>query len=1252
MKRIIFLFMLLCFVFTAQSQLNYTFTSSSATYAPLSSGYSTSFTNSSNDAVSSAVIIGFTFNFNCVPYTTFQMSTEGWIGLGSGHTGGSAAYTNNLSGTVARPKIAPLWDDLRCTSTGRVRYQLTGTAPNRVRTIDWVGMRWNENSSSTTPVITFQVKLYEGTDVIEFNYLQGATGVNTGSGGASIGLAGINSGEFLSVNSAGTAISSVTETSNITAKPANNGRYTFTPSGASCSGTPAAGTLSASTTTTTCSSSAVNFTVAPASSICGIVYQWQYSSDDITFTDLPSTNSSDLLTDVLITGYYRRQTICTNSGLSANSNSIFITFSGTAAANDIPCNSFNLSIGAPSSGTNICSSDSYEPATVSCWTGGTKNTVWYDFVAPASGEVRIKTIITASANVLQRTQIALFSGTCGNLTQLSCNQDAPDCGGYGPENSEIYYPSLTPGATYYIAVDGESSTVGDFGILVIDGTGSFPFVQGQDCPTSFTVCNPTTTIGNPGYQAIGGQCDHDGSGNCTNGEANSIWYVINVDPALVGSSVLEFDIIPNDYGNPNPITGVANPGYSSTGDETDYDFVLYKVSGTGATSCAGIQSGASDAACNFSSLGVTGATSTGNAPAAYPGFNGAYDVGPTVVAGEQYVIVIQNYSNSTSGFTLDFPVTSPVIFTPPSTVYWSGGAFDNNWNDDDNWGGCNSPACGRSAVVTASSVNQPILVSGNYNVDNLTINPGASLTIQSGATLRLCGDFTNNGSLICQPGSTVLFRQGATQNVTGAFENADSFYNLTIGKNGGSVILNNNIDVDGDFTTNNNNSILNSNGVHVTVGGDFDNVNGNSTYTNTGTTGVLEFSGTTAATYDEGNSQLDLNQVIMEKSGADLTLNTDMFIKSATGSLTMTDGKIITGGDRIDVANGAPAAVNAGNANSYVVGNLYRTLSGSAGSFEFPLGTSVNYERANVTFTTATTIPRLLTRFDPWSGAPNTIGSVECWGNYILPAQDMGLWTINASANPTSGTYDMTLYSTGATNTAGATGWTVQKAGSTAGPWSLNGTCAFSTVSVIARTSMNGFSVFGVAQSTTPLPIELIDFAGYRIKESNILTWTTASELNSDYFLVEKSRNGFDFTTMEKVNAQGNSTSPIDYNATDDEPFSGITYYRLNFFDKDGTNEFSKTIAISSEVDNELTVNSIFPNPGKETLNMDYSVSHKTDLTLSLIDASGRVLKTKSITVNGNGTFTMKTNEVKAGIYMFVVTDNDGFKEVHSWVKK
>lgn len=95
---------------------------------------------------------------------------------------------------------------------------------------------------------------------------------------------------------------------------------------------------------------------------------------------------------------------------------------------------------------------------------------------------------------------------------------------------------------------------------------------------------------------------------------------------------------------------------------TDYDFAVWKIAGTGATTCAGIAAGATPVKCNYSPLGITGlySGSNGTAPPAYPGFGGAYQSRLSVAAGEVYILVVSNYSNSISGFTLNFPASAPV----------------------------------------------------------------------------------------------------------------------------------------------------------------------------------------------------------------------------------------------------------------------------------------------------------------------------------------------------------------------------------------------------------------------------------------------------------------------------------------------------------------------------------------------------------------------------------------------------------------
>lgn len=1239
MKKILLTLLAAASMCYAHAQISYSFTATTGTYADVAG---TNLIGSGVDEqLSGATNIGFNFIFGCVTYTQFKASSNGWMTLNTSITG--SATGNDLDGSTDR--IAPLWDDL-ATGGGasEVSYALSGASPNRVLTVEWNRMKWDYSSSNN--VITFQVKLYETSNRIEFIYEQGANTPVLGS--ASIGLSGPAVGQFYSLNGSGASptVSSVTETTNISTRPATGQIYRWDNNGATtCSGTPTGGTAAASPTSTNCTSNTTTLSVSGNTGGCGITYQWQYSSDNATWTNIPGATSASYIATNTSTTYYRCLTICSNSGISTGSASVLVSFTGSVPANDLPCNATPLTLGTSVTGNNACSGNAFEPAAPGCWFNGTVNTVWYTVTAPASGQLRIRTILLSSGTIIQNTQIAVYSGTCNSLTYVNCNNDATACGGYTPLHSELYLTGLTAGATYYIVVDGYNAQVGQFQVLAIDGTQTYATVPGQDCPVSFPVCNATMTIGNPGYQSIGGQCDNNGTDaeECTSGEANSVWYNITIG----ATGVLTFDIIPNDYGNPNPITGQANPGYASPYDETDYDWVLWKTSGTGATSCATIMSSGGDghSACNFDGLGVTGCSASGNAPGAYgASFDFAYEIGPNAVAGEQYVLAIHNYSNSSSGFTLQFPAVSPVIYLPTTTLYWTGGANTTNATTANNWGGCGTPTCGLNATVAASSSFQPVLTAGTYNVNTITINAGATLTLQSGATLRVCGDFINNGTLDCQPGSTVVFVGSGLQNITGSFTGLNGFHHLSVDKLTGSVIANSNIDAKGDFLTTNSTSIFNSNNKYIKVGGHFTNNNGNSTFTTTGTTGTLEFFGSAAQNYNQGASQLDLNAVVMNHTGTGVVLQTNMFIKATTGSLTLTLGKINTGANRVDVANGTPACVTIGNNSSYVYGNLWRTLSGAAGSYDFPVGTASLYERANINFTTATTIPRLQSRFDSWGTPANHInGLSECATTYNILSENMGYWTINATANPTSGTYNTTLYCNGATNTAGVSAWTVEKSQNAGSTWILSGTCdPTSTATIVKRNGMNGFSLFAAAQASTPMPVEMLGFYGYEEGGVNYLRWSTASEFNSDYFDLERSRDGVDFYSIHEADAAGNSSETIDYNATDSKPYYPVTYYRVKQVDLDGSYQYTPMIAIEQESNEPLTIHQVYPNPTREKFFVEFSLKQPEAASIYITDLTGKTVHVISVDAAETNVVEFSSKNWQTGIYLIRIITESG----------
>src|ERR1700756_2856494 len=219
------LWVLGCFLsFSVKAQINYSFSASSGAYTANSG--TTIVAANTDDGTSSSTAIGFTFTFGCTNYTTFQANSNGMMFLGTSLVTTTADYANNLNSNTDRPIIAPLWDDLK--TTGGVNYKLTGSAPNRVLTVEWLSMLWQYNAASAS--ISFQVKLYETTNQIDFIYSQLAGSVSGGS--ASIGLAGPTLGDFYSLTTSGTSPTATkgTETTTLSTRPATGQIYSWVPS--------------------------------------------------------------------------------------------------------------------------------------------------------------------------------------------------------------------------------------------------------------------------------------------------------------------------------------------------------------------------------------------------------------------------------------------------------------------------------------------------------------------------------------------------------------------------------------------------------------------------------------------------------------------------------------------------------------------------------------------------------------------------------------------------------------------------------------------------------------------------------------------------------------------------------------------------------------------------------------------------------------------------------------------------------------
>ena len=137
------------------------------------------------------------------------------------------------------------------------------------------------------------------------------------------------------------------------------------------------------------------------------------------------------------------------------------------------------------------------------------------------------------------------------------------------------------------------------------------------------------------------------------------------------------------------------------------------------------------------------------------------------------------------------------------------------------------------------------------------------------------------------------------------------------------------------------------------------------------------------------------------------------------------------------------------------------------------------------------------------------------------------------------------------------------------------------------------------------LPIELVEFTGWYNGVENELHWTTATEINSDYFEIQRSLNGIDFMTIGTTPAAGNSMELLNYIFYDDAPGSGINYYRLKMVDIDGSYDYSNIIAIrlNNEVMQQITV---FPNPSNNEITIEYLAAEAENIQIDFLDATGR----------------------------------------------
>ncbi len=267
-----------------------------------------------------------------------------------------------------------------------------------------------------------------------------------------------------------------------------------------------------------------------------------------------------------------------------------------------------------------------------------------------------------------------------------------------------------------------------------------------------------------------------------------------------------------------------------------------------------------------------------------------------------------------------------------------------------------------------------------------------------------------------------------------------------------------------------------------------------------------------------------------------------------------------------------------------------------------------------------------------WSGAGQT--PLDYLFQYTYTPSVSTSWTSLGSVLSTS-TYSMTTPDANSVFTGTATGNNVYFRVVVGPHGTLNTSTNYSETNVCSNYSVSGPISASVQ---CPLPVKLISFEGSHVGNTNMLTWATASELDNNYFQVEKSSDGKNFTPIGQVSGEGTSSVQHSYRFIDNSPANGINYYRLKQVDFSGAYYYSNTVALQDDASSDAAADiSVFPNPNSGSFSVAL-MNPGLPYTLEITDVQGQQVYYSS---GASAPETVKISGLAQGLYIVQVTINN-----------
>ncbi len=421
-------------------------------------------------------------------------------------------------------------------------------------------------------------------------------------------------------------------------------------------------------------------------------------------------------------------------------------------------------------------------------------------------------------------------------------------------------------------------------------------------------------------------------------------------------------------------------------------------------------------------------------------------------------------------------------------------------------------------------------------------------------------------------------------------------------------------------------------GATITFYGDFAN---NGTLTDAGT--AVNFNGSTSQIIS-GTSAISFNNLIVSNATG-FTLQRNI---SIINSLTLTAGQLNLNSNTLTINNAAGTALSrtSGNILSEQTNNSSKviwSIGTNTSAHVFPFATvagvyipfTLTATAGNMGNVTVSTYPTASNN-TPYPTSPVSVMDVNRFGADNSANVVDRFWQIDKDGP--SGTATLTFSATAAEVGTIST-LLAQRWNSSTSKWEDPLAGQSSGATTVTTVGVTAFSPWALSGNNAPLPIQLISFTAAVVKGDVDLNWETATELNNDYFTVQRSAEGLDFSDIDNIQADVSQETTHKYNYVDRNPFFGRSYYRLKQTDFDGAYTYSTLRMIDiAEAMSKMTA---FPNPAKDSkFSLDFHHSLETPTTVVVYDVMGRIVF-RGVVNQGVRIYEIDlSNNVKAGEYL------------------